>query len=79
MKKINALCASMMFNTVLRQIVATSFVVSIAMFSLKSNVSKCKNKVLLGTSGRCFSAYQYHGNFIGAVRCPVCRQQVLYA
>lgn len=25
---------------------------------------------------RCFSAYQYHGNFIGAVRCPVCRQQV---
>jgi len=26
--------------------------------------------------GRCMIAYRHHGNRLGAVRCPVCRQQV---
>jgi hypothetical protein len=31
---------------------------------------------LLLFPGRCWLAYRAHGSFLGAVRCPVCRQQV---
>lgn len=41
-----------------------------------TNVNFQSGHIFSSISGRCWLAYRAHGNYLGAVRCPVCRQQV---
>lgn len=64
-------CALPMFNLVLKQTAGICFVVQ-----APKNSTKLNTQLEFANAGQCWLAYRNHGNYLGAVRCPVCRQQV---
>jgi hypothetical protein len=67
----HVLFALMKFSLLLRPIVAMFSVVSLVYLMTLKGI-----KYAILVLGRCMIAYRHHGNRLGAVRCPVCRQQV---